>query len=142
MTMSEKPRRRKSRGNGTGCAYYSKKYRYWIAQTVDGYRDPSDLEKQRIPIKKTKGGFKRREDALAYCAKLKETQDKPQLYTLKEVYDLWEPWYEPRVASIAGYRAAFKHYGVCTIVRSATSRRATCRSVWTPARPASGPTSR
>ena len=31
-------------------------------------------------------------------------------YTLKQVYDLWEPWYEPRVASIAGYRSAFKHY--------------------------------
>ena len=108
--MTEKPRRTKSRGNGTGCAYYSKKYRYWIAQVVDGYRDPSDLEKQRVPIKKTKGGFKRREDALAYCAKLKEKDNPQQIYTLQQVYDLWEPWYEPRIASIAGYRAAFKHF--------------------------------
>lgn len=74
---SERKRRSKSRGNGTGCAYYDSVHRYWVAQVVDGYRDNSDLEKQRIPIKKTKAGFKRREDALAYCRELKNGPQKP-----------------------------------------------------------------
>ena len=60
-----KKTRSKSRGNGTGCAYYSTRYRYWIAQVVDGYREPEDKSKPMTPIKRTKGGFKRREDALA-----------------------------------------------------------------------------
>ena len=115
--------RAKSRGNGTGCAYYSPKYRYWVAQVVDGYRDPSDLEKQRIPIKKTKGGFKRREDALAYCARYKEQKSNaPEMsLTLQEVYDQWEPFYSPRVdaSTMNGYRAAFRYYA------SISSRRIT-----------------
>lgn len=71
-----KKARSKSRGNGTGCAYYSQKYRYWIAQVIDGYREPDDKSKPMIPIKKTKGGFKRREDALAYCSELKNGPQK------------------------------------------------------------------
>lgn len=117
--MSEKKRRMKSRGNGTGCAYWSSKYRYWIAQVVTGYRDPPpfdpenpDNKKQRVPIKVTKGGFRRREDALAYCREL--TADKTELKnkTLKEVYDAWEPWYSPRVDkdTFGCYRAAFAHF--------------------------------
>jgi len=116
-----KERRRKSRGNGTGCAYWDPVHRYWVAQVVDGYRDlpPFDLEnpenrKQKIPIKKTKGGFKRREDALAYCATLKDQKSQaPELFmTLQEVFNQWDPWYEPRVdaSTMAGYRAAYAYY--------------------------------
>ncbi|MBQ1789366.1 MAG: tyrosine-type recombinase/integrase [Oscillospiraceae bacterium] len=79
-----KPRRAKSRGNGTGCAYWDPVHRYWVAQIVDGYRelpafslDNPENRKQRIPIKKTKSGFKRREDALAYCQTLKNGEQKP-----------------------------------------------------------------
>ncbi|MBO7709348.1 MAG: tyrosine-type recombinase/integrase [Lachnospiraceae bacterium] len=115
-------RRQKSRGNGTGCAYWDPVHRYWVAQVVDGYRDlpPFDLEnpenrKQKIPIKKTKGGFKRREDALAYCATLKDQKSQaPELFlTLQEVFDQWEPFYSPRVdaSTMNGYRAAFHYYG-------------------------------
>lgn len=116
---SNRKRRAKSRGNGTGCAYWSSKYRYWIAQVVTGYRDlppfdPANPEnrKQKVPIKVTKGGFRRREDALAYCREL--TADKTELKnkTLKEVYDAWEPWYSPRVDkdTFGCYRAAFAHF--------------------------------
>ena len=109
--MSERKRRSKSRGNGTGCAYYSQKYRYWIAQVVDGYRDPTDLEKQRIPIKKTKGGFKRREDALAYCETLKRGPQKPTEAPYLRTY--WETYqngaYEDLSASKKqAYRTAWK----------------------------------
>ena len=102
--------RTKSRGNGTGCAYYSKKYRYWIAQVVDGYRDPSDLEKQRVPIKKTKGGFKRREDALAYCQELKNGPQKPELAPTLEHY--WNTFKDGRYEDLSAskqqaYRTAW-----------------------------------
>ena len=116
-----KERRRKSRGNGTGCAYWDPVHRYWVAQVVDGYRelppfDPDNPEnqKQRVPIKKTKSGFKRREDALAYCQQLKDEKKTPadMFMTLQEIFDAWEPWYSPRVdpSTMAGYRAAFAYY--------------------------------
>lgn len=114
-----KKRRTKSRGNGTGCAYYDAVHRYWVAQIVDGYRelppfDPENPEnkKQRVPIKKTKSGFKRREDALAYCKEMKEQKPELPNKTLQEIYDLWKPWYSPRVDSdtFGCYRAAFAYF--------------------------------
>ena len=121
LITEPRKRRQKSRGNGTGCAYYDPVHRYWIAQIVDGYRElpPFSLDnpenrKQRIPIKKTKGGFKRREDALAYCEQLRAKKaDAPDLsMTLRQIYDEWEPKYSQRIDSstAAGYRAAFNYY--------------------------------
>ena len=107
-----KKKRVKSRGNGTGCAYYDPVHRYWVAQIVDGYKKPQDKTKQMIPIKKTKGGFKRREDALAYCKEMKNKKPELPNKPLKELYDLWEPWYSPRVDpdTFGCYRAAFAHF--------------------------------
>ena len=112
LTTTKKSRT-KSRGNGTGCAYYDPVHRYWVAQVVVDRRVPEDKTKQMIPVKKTKSGFRRREDALAYCAKLKDTKPAVPTVTLKEVFDDWDKWYEPRVDSstMAGYRAAFRYYG-------------------------------
>ena len=113
-----KERRRKSRGNGTGCAYYDSVHRYWVAQIVDGYRElpPFSLDnpenrKQRIPIKKTKSGFKRREDALAYCVELKNGPQKPADAPFLKTY--WETYqkgaYEDLSASKKqAYRTAWK----------------------------------
>ena len=117
LTTTRK-RRQKSRGNGTGCAYYDSVHRYWVAQIVDGYRDlppfdPANPEnrKQRVPIKKTKSGFKRREDALAYCQTLKNGPQKPSLAPTLTVY--WETFkngqYEALSASKQqAYRTAWK----------------------------------
>lgn len=115
---SVKRQRTKSRGNGTGCAYWDPVHRYWVAQITNGYRplpdDISDPEnkRQRVPIKKTKGGFKRKEDALAYCMELKNQKPAEVQLTLKQVYDHWEPWYKPRVDkdTFGCYRAAFNHF--------------------------------
>ena len=113
LSPSGKKRRAKSRGNGTGCAYWDPIHRYWVAQVIDGYRRPEDKTKQMIPVKKTKAGFKRREDALAYCKTLRD--EKPDVHneTLLQIYEAWEPWYSPRIdaSTMAGYRAAFKYYG-------------------------------
>ena len=114
-----KKRRCKTRGNGTGCAYYDPIHRYWVAQVIDGYRDlpPFDLDnpenrKQRVPIKRTKGGFKRREDALAYCMTMKDKKPEREELTLDAVYKRWDPWYSPRVDkdTFGCYRAAFAYF--------------------------------
>ena len=117
-----KRRRTKSRGNGTGCAYYDSVHRYWVAQIVDGYRelppfslDNPDNRKQMVPIKKTKGGFKKREDALAYCDQLRARKSEaPELsMTLRQIYEEWEPMYSKRIdpSTAAGYKAAYNYYG-------------------------------
>ena len=91
LSPSAKKRRAKSRGNGTGCAYWDSVHRYWVAQVIDGYRRPEDKLKQMIPIKKTKAGFKRREDALAYCQELKSGPQKPALApTLAEYWETYK----------------------------------------------------
>jgi len=109
--MTEKKRRTKSRGNGTGCAYYSPKYRYWIAQAIVDWRVPADESKPLIPVKKTKGGFKRREDALAYCATLKNGPEKPALAPTLSVY--WDTFKDGQYETLSAskqqaYRTAWK----------------------------------
>ena len=110
-SAGSRKRRVKSRGNGTGCAYYDSVHRYWVAQIIDGYRKPEDETRQMIPIKKTKAGFKRREEALAYCAELKNGPQKsteaPYLKTYWETYK--NGAYEDLSASKKqAYRTAWK----------------------------------
>ena len=113
-----KKRRTRSRGNGTGCAYYDRIHRYWVAQVIDGYRplppfDPENPEnqKQRVPIKRTKSGFKRREDALAYCKELKSGKQKPLLApTLAEYWETYKtgPYEALGASKKQAYRTAWK----------------------------------
>ena len=111
-------RKPKRAGNGTGSAYQRPGQRTWTAEVVVGWRelppfspDNPENKKQRIPIKKTKGGFKTKNDALAYIPKLKNQRDESHL-TLQQVYEAWEPWYSPRVdpSTMAGYRAAYAYF--------------------------------
>ena len=116
--ISTRKRRTKSRGNGTGCAYYDSVHRYWVAQIVDGYRelppfslDNPENQKQRIPIKKTKGGFARKEDALAYCKLLKNGPQKPDLAPTLAHY--WETYKDGAYQALSAskqqaYRTAWK----------------------------------
>ena len=118
LITTPKARRQKSRGNGTGCAYYDPVHRYWVAQIIDGYRplppfsldNPANM-KQRIPIKKTKAGFKRREDALAYCQTLKNGHQKPAVAPTLTEY--WETYQNGKYAALSpskqqAYRTAWK----------------------------------
>ncbi len=118
LVHSTKKRRAKSRGNGTGCAYYDSVHRYWVAQIVDGYRelppfslDNPDNRKQMVPIKRTKGGFKKREDALAYCSVLKNGHQKPVLAPTLTEY--WSAFKDGKYAALSpskqqAYRTAWK----------------------------------
>ena len=109
--MTEKKRRTKSRGNGTGCAYWSPKYRYWVAQAIVDWRVPDDESKPLIPVKKTKGGFKTRDQALQYCPTLKNGPEKPVLAPTLSVY--WDTFKEGQYEALSAskqqaYRTAWK----------------------------------
>ena len=69
------PRKAKRSANGTGSAY--KRGAGWVAQVIIGYRElPDDFmdpanQRQRVPIKRTKGGFQTKAEALAYVPTLR-----------------------------------------------------------------------
>lgn len=98
-------RRNKQRGNGQGTAFKSPNGKTWTA-LVTVYN----------PRRKTKkkDGFPSKTAALAYCpimrAELLNNTPKIEPKTLKQIYDEWEPWYESRVKSMSGYKAAFAYF--------------------------------
>ena len=55
----------KSRGNGQGTAY--KRGKTWTACVTLGWILPKDPTKKKKPIRKTKGGFSTKAEAIAYC---------------------------------------------------------------------------
>ena len=95
----------KTRGNGQGTAYLAPNKKSWIAH-VTVYNPKKEQRK--------KGGFPSKNAALAYCTILRAemTNEAPKIEpkTLKQIYEEWEPWYEPRVKSMSGYKAAYSHF--------------------------------
>lgn len=75
LSTAPSKRRPKHSPNGTGCAY--RRGSGWTAQAIVGYRElPDDItapenSRQRIPIKRTKGGFATKAEALAYVPTLR-----------------------------------------------------------------------
>lgn len=57
--------RPKIRGNGQGCAY--KRGRTWTACVTVDWVLPSDSSLPKKPLRKTKGGFATKKEAIAYC---------------------------------------------------------------------------
>lgn len=99
----------KSRGNGTGTAY--KRGRTWTAQVVIGWKVSKDGTSM-VPIKRRKGGFASRKEAINACAGLLASAPAPKSPTLQQIYDRWETFYAPRVGSstMDDYKYAFKHF--------------------------------
>lgn len=105
----------KARGNGQGTAF--KRGKTWTAQVVVGWKQPDDLRKAPIPIKRTKSGFPTKAEAIAYCPELFKTagrENRPARMTLNAVYLAWERAYEPRVgeSTMRCYRSAYAHFCV------------------------------
>ena len=73
----------KSRGNGQGSAY--KRGNTWTAQVVIGWKDG-------IPVKRRKGGFKSKKDAINYCPTLRA--DTAPTKTPKQLIDYWNHYVE------------------------------------------------
>ena len=79
----------KSRGNGQGTAF--KRGQTWTACVVVGWKLPADPTKPKIPIRRTKGGFALKRDALAYCPTLlaggfEKPSEAPRLSSYWKVY--------------------------------------------------------
>lgn len=58
----------KARGNGQGTAF--KRGQTWTACVTIGWILPDDPSKPKKPIRRTKGGFQTKKDAIAYCPTL------------------------------------------------------------------------
>lgn len=102
-------RRTKTRANGTGTAY--KRGNTWTAVVVDDWK-PSPDGTHKIPIYKTKGGFRTRTDALNYCPTLKNNGKRPERIRLRDAYDRWEAFYSPRIgaSTLDCYKYAYQHF--------------------------------
>lgn len=60
--------KQKMRGNGQGTAF--RRGSTWTACVTIGWIQPSDPSKPKKPIRKTKGGFATKKEAIAYCPTL------------------------------------------------------------------------
>ena len=111
MSEPEKKRKKRTRANGTGTAI--KRGHTWTAVVVKGWKWSAD-NTHRIPDYATKGGFKKKNDALNYCAVLLKDKAKKNahLYTLDDVYKEWEVKYSPRIvaSTMVCYQSAYKHF--------------------------------
>ena len=107
--MSE--RKPKTRGNGQGCVYKPKGSTMWTAQVTIGWKK-NRAGTGLVPVKRTKGGFKYKNDAILYCATLYAASAKPDRVTLQQLYDDWDLFYSPRVgkSTMVNYSAAFKPF--------------------------------
>lgn len=86
--MSEKKRRTKARGNGTGTAF--KRGSTWTAQVVVGWRVIAE-DKPTVAITRSKGGFRTRDEALRYCPILLLGPQKPkEAPTLEEYWNTYQ----------------------------------------------------
>lgn len=99
---------RKKRGNGEGSAY--KRGSTWtaVASSLSWTDDEGKMHRKRL----TKGGFKTKGEAIAYAQQLRNSPQEVPEMSLEELYFTWEKSYTKRVGSstMAGYKAAFKHY--------------------------------
>ena len=98
----------KVRGNGLGTAY--RRGRTWTACITIGWKTTPTGRAQAI--RRTKGGFSTKRDALAYCQQLQAAPiEKPKM-TLQQVYDAWLPVHEARVSKSTAdcYKAAFRYF--------------------------------
>lgn len=109
-------KKRTKRANGTGYIY--PRGSTWTARVVDHYKvvEKEGQEPRKVPVWKTKGGFKTKREATNYIATLyastPRNHDHPPR-TFKENFDAWEKLYSLRVgkSTMSGYKSAFKHFG-------------------------------
>ena len=103
----------KVRGNGQGCAFQRPGQRTWTVEVVVGWKYPNgDPTKPKRPVRKTKGGFATKKDALDYVSTLQLQGDKRVRMTMEEVYLAWKTFYAPRVgeSTMGNYMYAYQHF--------------------------------
>ena len=101
QVVKEKPKEKpgrapKARGNGQGTAF--KRGNTWTASVTVGWKYPNgDITKPKYPVKKTKGGFKSKKEAIEYCPQLRLQGNNIKHMTLEETYNAWKKMYESRI---------------------------------------------
>lgn len=112
-SVAIKKRNVKTRGNGQGTAY--KRGNTWTAKVILRYEkietEDGVIKEKAVP--KTKGGFKTKTEALAYCNVMKKSPTKVESNeSFAQIYDRWRSFYESRIkdTTMACYKAAFKYY--------------------------------
>lgn len=113
MSESKKKPRAKVRGNGMGCAYQRPGEKTWTVEVVTGWRYPNgDITKPKRPVRKKKGGFSSKKDALAYADTLRKSGTKRVRKTMEEVYLAWKDFYVSRIgaSTMEGYKYAYNHF--------------------------------
>lgn len=103
-------RKRKSRGNGQGSVY--KRGKTWTASVTVGWKLPKTKGKRKSPVKKTKGGFATKREAMEYLPLLRRNGNAVKHMTMEETYLAWKEYYTPRVveSTMGCYTAAYKHF--------------------------------
>ena len=107
---ASKKTRPRPRPNGTGTAY--KRGSTWTAQVTVGIkRDPDTGRVQQV--RRTKGGFKTKREALEFCQKLANAAMPKKHVTFG---DLWEQYEKTKFRQLSaskqcGYRSALKRLG-------------------------------
>ena len=104
---THKPR---TRPNGAGTAIQRGKT--WTARVVVGWKLSDGDKPHKQPVYRTKGGFARKKDALAYCDSLLKAPKQMKKLTMQQIYDAWLPTHENRVSAstMNCYKAAWKHF--------------------------------
>lgn len=107
--MEDKKRNKRVRANGQGTVFKMPNGK-WRAEVTLGWEKREGKPDKRIV--KTKSGFKRKSDAVAYLPILK--QEQPDIDTgikFHEIYDIWSKAHYQRItkATENGYRNAYKY---------------------------------
>lgn len=95
---------KRMRGNGQGTVY--KRGRTWTASYTYGWAGPR-------PLKRTKGGFATKREAIDYLPILKSpVAAKRSSISFGALFDAWVPYYAPRIAEITmkGIKSAAKWF--------------------------------
>ena len=98
----------RTRPNGAGSAY--RRGKSWTAIVTVSWKTTPTGRAQAV--RRTKGGFHTKREALAYCQQLQSAPTERPKLTLQQVYDAWLPAHEARVSksTMDCYRAAFKYF--------------------------------
>lgn len=108
-------RSRRARANGMGTAY--KRGKTWTASVTVGWKD---IDGHPAPIKRTKGGFATKKEALTHTVTLLTTKSQQaRKLTFEQVYEAWEAAYEKNIgkSTLNCYRAAKKYFADISYMR-------------------------
>jgi len=107
------PKSSRKRGNGEGTAY--KRGSTWTVKISASAM--TDAEGRLLRRRPTKGGFRTKSEALAYAQTLKNGPFSATEMSMDKVFTEWAEGYSARISAstMAGYRAAMKHYAAIAV---------------------------